>query len=118
PPPVNAPRPPPPAPLLPITSLTRTPSILRVLPVAVSPTHSSIPAAVVLVKAKCAPSGLHRPALSLAPGGRSIFISVPSGTLRRVSALLKVVLWRPLVFGLMRWPASRSIGWESSAIGG
>ena len=64
------------------------------------------------VKAKCAPSGLQRPPLSLGFGGRSTLISVPSGSLRSVSELLKVVLCRPFVFGLMRWPASRSIGWD------
>ena len=46
----------------------RTPSILCVLPVAVSPIHSSMPVRVVLVKAKCAPSGLQRPRLSFGFG--------------------------------------------------
>ena len=96
----------------------RTPSTLWVFPVAVSPIHSSIPAAVVLVNAKCAPSGLHRPALSFGLGGSSTLISVPSGILRSTSELLKVVLWRPLVFGLIRCPASRSMGCASSAMGG
>jgi len=43
---------------------------------------------------------------------------VPSGIRRRLSAVLKVLLCSPLVFGLMPMPANRSIGSASSAIGG
>src|SRR5690348_16874613 len=72
PPPPPPPRPPgprpPPAKALPITLLTRTPSILCVLP-RVSPIHNSIPFAVVLVKANWLPSGLQAAKISLGLGG-------------------------------------------------
>ena len=95
----------------------RTPSILRVLPV-VSPSQSSMPRSVVLVKVKRVASGLQRPGVSLALAGRSILTSVPSGILRRPRELLKVVLCSPVVLGLMRIPAMRSMSCASSAIGG
>ena len=69
PPPPTPPRPPPPPKAPPITPLRRTPSTLCVFPVAVSPIHSSMPRPVVLVNAKCVPSGLQRPALSFGLGG-------------------------------------------------
>ncbi len=117
------PRPPPATPLpppaaAPITALIRAPSTLCVLPVAVSPIHNSMPLAVAFVNAKCALSGLQCPALNFGFGGSSTFVSVPSGILRMVRALLKVTLCRPFVRGLMRCPASRSIGCESSAMDG
>ena len=77
-----------------------------------------MPLSVVLVKAKWFPSGLQRPVLSFGFGGNATLTSVPSGTLRRVRALLKVALCSPLVIGLMRMPASRRMGCASSAIGG
>ena len=77
-----------------------------------------MPAAVVLVNAKRVPSGLQRPPLSFAPGGVSTLISVPSGSFRIVRELLNVALCRPFVLGLIRWPASRSIGCDTSEIGG
>ena len=56
----------------PMTALMRTPSILRVLPV-VSPSQSSMPCSVVLVKVKWVASGLQRPRVSLALGGKVHF---------------------------------------------
>ncbi len=110
--------PPRPAAACPNTSLTLTPSMRWVLPVAASPTQISIPFSVELVKTKCLPSGLQRAVLILGLGGRATLISAPSGILRRVRELLKVALCRPLVSGLMRMPARRRIGMASSAIGG
>src|SRR5579875_284040 len=66
----------------PITALMRTFSILCVLPVAGSPSQSSIgPAAVVLVKANCLPSGDQRSAPARAPGGSATLIFLASGSL-------------------------------------
>src|SRR5205085_10441753 len=101
-----------------ITAFSLSPSILRVLPVALSPTHTSIPAAVAFVNTNCFPSGLQCGVVSLGFAGNSTLMGVPSGTLRSSSEDSNVVLWSPLVLGLMRKPASRSMGSASSAMGG
>ena len=102
----------------PNTSFTCTFGTRCVRPVAASPIHTSMPAAVELVKTKRLPSGLHGPISSFGFGGSAILISVPSGILRSSRFDWKVVLCSPLVFGLMRIPASRNMGSDSSAMGG
>ena len=64
------------------------------------------------------PSELQGPMPNFEFGGSAILISVPSGILRNIRFDWNVVLCRPLVFGLMRMPARRNIGSESSAMGG
>ena len=54
--------------------------------------------------------GLQRAPLILGLGGNCTAISAPSGIFRSVSALSKTVLCSPLVLGLMRMPAMRSMG--------
>ncbi len=59
-------------------AFTVKPGSFRALAVAVSATHNSMPLAVVCVKAKCFPSGLHcgNPIFGL--GGSTILLSTPS----------------------------------------
>ena len=62
----------------------RTPSTLCVFPV-VSPIHSSMPAAVLLVNEKCLPSLDQRVPPIFGLGGSATAISVPSGIFRSFS---------------------------------
>src|SRR5215510_13638617 len=86
-------------------------------PVDVSATHNSMPFSFVLLKETRFPSGEKLTPLILALGGTAIFFSVPSGIDFSVIAMIPPPrCWRPLVFGLIRTPATRWIGSASSAI--
>ena len=94
------------------------PSILLVLPVAGSPIHTSMPVAVVFAKANCFPSAVQRKLLTWALGASDAGIFAPSESLTSVIEMLFGARCRPLVRGLMRNPASRSMGSETSAMDG
>src|ERR1041385_4043105 len=119
PPTAGPPRPPPAPPRPPpSTSFRCRFGTLCVRPVAASPIHTSIPAAVEFVNANRVPSGLQGPSFNFAFAGNATLISVPSGILRKSRFDWNVALWRPFVAGLMRTPANRSIGADNSAMGG
>ncbi len=85
------------------------------VPVAVSPTHNSMPVSLVCVNAKRVLSG-EKPIQPIAGlGGSVTFRSVPSDGLLMSRLRYRTARCRPLVFGLMRTPPMRNIGWASSA---
>ena len=91
----------------------------RVRPLAVSPIHSSMALAVVLVKANCLPSGLQTGAPSFAaPGGAATGISDASDSRFMVYLVLENGRCGPLLWMSMRSPARRNMGCATSAIGG
>src|SRR5688572_23713476 len=77
-----------------------------------------MPVSRVLVKVKRLPSGENENPPSLAPPGTTTLRSAPVATVRKVKPVRPPVRCGPLVRGLMRKPASRSIGCDTSAIAG
>src|SRR5687768_5280550 len=89
---------------------------LETAPLATYPAYSSIPSAVVWVTANCLPSGDQIGNDTLPPSGsRTGFGSPPDGD-RKLSPVTRVARTGPFVFGLIRRPASLSIGSARSAI--
>jgi len=87
-------------------------------PVAVSAIHSSMPAGLVLVNDRRLPPGEKLTASIFAAVGTTTFVSLPSATAFSVIAVMPWLRCGPLVFGLIRIPARRSIGCDRSAIDG
>jgi hypothetical protein len=77
-----------------------------------------MPLAVVLVTANCLPSFDHSGIPRFALGGSANTVSLPSAMFLSVSLVMRLGLCGPLVLGLMRDPARRSIGSANSAIVG
>ena len=104
----------------PCAALMATPAILRALAVAVSadPQFHAV-VAVELVKAKCRPSGLQRGVERRAPAGSATGVCPPPSIfISAIPTKLRGGRCCPLLAGLMRWPASRSMGCARSAMGG
>src|SRR5262249_2308658 len=120
PPPPPPPRPPPPPPKLRFlkAALSGPPGIRRGWPVEASPTHHSMPLAVVLGTANCLPSFDQSGIPIFALGGSASGVSLPSAMFLSVSLMMRLELCGPWVLGLMRDPARRSIGSANSAIDG
>ena len=74
--------------------------------------------AVVLVKAKYFPSGDQRMRLTFGCFGNWILVVLPSAMVTSDMAIMRGGACGPFVWGLMRSPASRSIGAATSVIGG
>src|SRR6202035_4334171 len=102
----------------PSTALSFNPSIFLVFPVTGSPIHSSMPVGVELAKANCFPSSDQHSEPARAFGGSDTGVFTPSASRTRVMEKLDGARCRPLVRGLIRIPASRSIGCDTSAIDG
>src|SRR5688572_11217818 len=87
-------------------------------PVAESPIQSSMPLSRCCVNAKRLPSGEKPIHDSIGLGGSVTFLSLPSAIDFRVIARDNCARYGPLVRGLMRTPARRYIGCDSSAMVG
>ena len=85
---------------------------------AVSAIQSSMPLALFTMNDSHFPSGEKPGALMRTSGGSTTFVSTPSATRLKVMPRIDAGLCGPFVFGLMRWPASRSMGSARSAIFG
>ena len=72
----------------------------------------------VFVKVKRLPSGENEKPPSFAPAGTTTLRSAPVATVRKVKPMRLPERCGPFVRGLMRKPASRSIGCDTSAMAG
>ena len=91
---------------------------IRLCPVAMSATCRSMRSCRVFVKNRNLPFGENSMAPIRAPAGTSIFRSAPVAIVRSVIPVPVGVRCGPLLRGLIRRPANRSIGCDTSSIDG